>query len=1269
MDHTHIVPAAELERYASRRDSQAVIPELVYLLVKQSISQVSICRIPYGDAVNQPGWDGLVQSEETFLEFVPAGISYWEIGTGADPQAKATAEFTKRTKELSDEERAQSAFIFVTPRAAGADGWNEPKQAAWLKRRKDKGWGRIVIIDGVKLADWLREFPAIGRWLAKKIGLTSSLGGLETPAEHWEGLVSLGGSSDPPLPAAIFTAGRESACSALQALFEGESQRLIVFAESESDVADFVSAYLASLGDEVGRSFSNRCLLISDVDAWHSLVSTRKAHVFIADPKLGLDSEQSDLQSVATSRGHAVVIPICGAWSGGNPEIIKLRSPTKTQLETLLSDAGYPTVRARELADIGAERLSALKRHLLGLGSLPPYATWGNARLLAQAGLAGKWDANSEADKEALEILLGKEYGGWIETIRPEVLRADTPLIQRDEKWRVLSRGEAWSALGARVTDDDLDRLKETILRVLKEDDPKFTLPKEERYAAGIHGKVLRHSSMLREGLAETLALLGSRESDLPHCSIGKANHTVVLTVRELLKDADWIRWASLDRLLPLIAEAAPDEFLDAVEGALTNLAESPFHQVFAQEGSGGIGGWNYISGLLWALEGLAWHPDYLLRVILILGDLAAIDPGGNWSNRPANSMADILLPWHVQTCASMDRRKSSVQALLKEQPDVGWDLLLALLPNNRSYTSGSHRPVWRNLIDKEWTGTVTRAEYWEQISIYAEMAIGLARSSVARLCELIKALPDLPQEAHQSLVTHLQSSAVTDLPEADRMVVWESLNDLARNHRKFADADWAMSLDVVAEIEAVADLLAPESPRIKHQYLFGGRDFDLYDEKGDYEQQREDLELRRQAAVMEIVDTSDLVDLFEFAKNVSAPYQFGWSLGFVASDELQEMLLPGHLLYEDDSIASLVDGFINGRFANWGWEWADKLLNGDWRESEKAQLLVLLPYQGETWARVDQYLGDSDHSYWENARVNPYWPDSNQDSAIEKLLSCGRLGAAIQSLGRLGKKDEGFNASLATRVMLAFVQAEEIDREFDQHAVVQIIKKLQAYDEVDQDSLFEIEWALLPLLNQFSEGSPTTIERRLAKSPELYCEVIGLVYRSKNSEPEQEQPTEQQRNLAKKAYQLLSEWSQPPGLDADGSFDHEAFSEWLAKVKLIAAETGHLEVALIHLGQVMTKVPPDQQGLWIDEAVAEALNAKDAQSMRSGFTTQIFNDRGVHGFSAGKEEMKLAQLNRDKADALDSKGYSRFATAMRELAVSYERDAERESSRDPFEA
>ncbi len=1266
MDHTHIIRAADLDQYANRRDSQGVIPELVYLLVKQSISEISVCRIPYGDAVNQPGWDGLVETKESFLEFVPKGKSYWEIGTGNDPQKKATTVFRRRTDSILDVDRAESVFVFVTPRYSGSEGWSEPRQTRWLDHRKDRGWGKICIIDGVKLADWLREFPALGRWMAKKIGLSTSLSGLSTPAEHWETIQTQVGTSDPPLPPKIFITGRENACTALQRLFEGQSQRLLFFAESPKDVEDFVAGYLASLDAEIERSFSNRCLFVSEQDAWRAVVETRKSHVLVADTRLGLDSDGADLQTLATRNGHAVIIPICEAWPGGRPEIIKLRSPSQSQLETILSEGGYPQGRARELASAGAHRLSALRRYLLGLGSLPPYASWENARLLAQAGLIGKWDGKNQADQSALEILLGKEYGEWIEMVRPEVLRSDTPLIQRNEKWRMVARGEAWNALGPRLTDDDLDRLQQTALRVLGERDPKFDLPKEERYAASIHGKQLEHSSNLREGIAETLALLGSRPEALSSCSQGKADAVAVLTVRGLLESANWDRWASLDRFLPLLAEAAPDEFLDAVESALENLDESPFHQVFAQEGRGGFGGWNYTSGLLWALETLAWHPDYLTRVILILGDLASIDPGGSWANRPSSSLADILLPWHLQTCAPMEKRKSAVETLLREQPEVGWNLLLALLPHSHGSPSGCRRPAWRNLIAADWKETITNRD-WEQVSIYTDMAIVIAKSSTEKLDVLIERLPDLPKPTFENLLSHLSSENVIGLPERDRMPLWEALNDLVRKHRKYADADWAMPVEILAGIDATASILAPHAPELRYHHLFSGRAFDLYDEKGNYEEQQKRLDQHRQKALQEILDSGGIAAVLEFARNVSAPNLVGHALGNIATDSVESELLPGLLEDEDEVQRSIIGGFVWGRFCKLNWPWVDRLLANEWSVAQKSAFLILLPFDEETWTRAEGSLGNEEGLYWRNADVNPWGTHRDLTKTIEKLIYYGRASAAVQCLWRSVDEEGSFDPELAVRALLAVLSSEHPEREFDRDATIEVIAKLQNNPSADADALFKIEWNFLLLLDQFSSGSPKTLENRLAADPAFFCEVIGLVFRSKNEEKKDEEPTEQQRNLAQNAYKLLSGWKTPPGIKSDGSFDSDSFTAWLAETKRIATETGHLEIALSQLGHVLTHAPKDEDGLWIHNVVAQVLNEKDAKTMRSGFITELFDQRGVHSFTAGKEERELARINRERAEALEAKRYSRFATAMREFAESYERDAEREASRDSY--
>ena len=1275
MDHTHIIRDTDLEDYAKTRESEAVIPELINRLVKASAPNLTECRIPYGETVNQSGWDGLVQAGEPFYEFVPEGDSYWEIGTGAKPQEKATDDFRKRTPTfsdvnpqkkatddftpLSDADRAKATFVFVTPRFRG---WDESKQRKWINDRKESGWKDIRIIDGVKLADWLREFPSLGKWMAKKIRNLPREGGLTTPREHWELIV---GQDKTGLPPALFTTGRSSACEALESVFTGGTQKVQLFAESENDTKDFVAAYLASLEDEKGRTYTDRCLFINDEEAWRSIVEVRQRHVLIASPRLGLDAENMDLQAVATNKGHAVIIPHCSALPGNISEIITLPSPSREEIEGILRTADYSTIRARELADIGVDRISALRRHLSGSGTLPPYARWGSARQLARAGLVGKWDGTNETDKTEIGEFLGKDYGEWIETLRDDISRSDAPLMQRDEKWRVVARGEAWGALGSRIMDEDLERFQKMAVTVLKERDPQFDLSKEQRFAASLYGKQPKYSTRLREGLAETLALIGSKSEALSSCSQDKAETTAILVVRGLLEDVNWERWASLNPYLPLLAEAAPDKFLDAVEAALVNLDQTLFHEIFAQEGGSVTGGGNYMTGLLWALETLAWSPEHLSRVALILADLASIDPGGNWGNRPANSLADIFLPWHVQTTASFEKRQAAIKAVLREQPDVGGELLLHLLPQNHTVTTGCRQPTWRDYIPRDWKDEVSRREYWEQITAYADLLVGLAQERTEKLRELIEHLPNLPIPAHESLLNRLGSQGVVNLPESERLPLWENLDKLVRQHRKFADAQWALPEEALSKIEEVAHALAPEAPELKYQHLFTHRESDLFDEKGNYGEQRERLNEKRRIAVQAILSGGGLKDVLAFAQNVAVPHQVGEALGVIASEELEAELLPTLLDATEETERQVAAGFVWARHRKWDWPWVDAVLQREWTKAQQAQFLALLPFEEEVWHRVADQLGEQDEGqYWRNVMVTPYGADRDLTVAIQKLLEYQRASAAVVCVSRTVDDDSRFDEDLATHALLAILDEPSDMKHLDRHETVEVITRLQKSSTADRDALFKIEWYFLPLLGQFSPGSPSTLEQRLASNPAFFAEVVCLVYRSTKDDQDDDQPDERRKNLATNAYRLLTDWRWYPGKLIDGSFDVDAFKTWLSEARRLTEETGHRDVAQIQIGQVLTYAPPDLNGLWIHEGVAEALNGRDTQEMRSGFTTELSNQRGVFTFTAGEEERSLAQQYRTKADALEANGFIRLATAVGELANQYERDANRAANR-----
>ncbi|MFP1824565.1 hypothetical protein [Lonsdalea quercina] len=933
-------------------------------------------------------------------------------------------------------------------------------------------------------------------------------------------------------------------------------------------------------------------------------------------------------------------------------------------VQTWNQDAGTltPSKLPEDLLDVFKQRVVAEMPEEFRAVQEAPKTDWTqhpDSTYLALAVLIGSWNEKSECDLEAVTLMLDISYDEWLKKAREILHSPNSPLSLRNGIWKVASRVGLWSLLGSRVLDQNLETFKSLAISILKEPDPAFELPAEERYAASIYDKVLKFSPVLRQGIAEGLAILGSQPESCTNCSQGKADATSKLVIRELLTNADWVLWGSLNGLLPTLAEAAPGEFLDAVEKTM-RLTPCPFDELFSQEGNGITGG-NYLTGLLWAMEGLAWDEQYLVRVCVAIAELASHDPGSQWANRPSNSLSTILLPWMPQTLASVEKRKVAVRTILNEWPDIAWNIIVQLLPGQHQTSFGTHKPSWRRIIPDDWEKGVTNQEYWQQTSFYAELAVANVGEDIARLSALIDHFDSLPAPAFDQLLQTLSSGLISELPEEKRLLIWEHLNKFTNKHRRFSDAKWALPDEMVNRIEHVAEQLAPTNPFNLYQHLFTDSDFDLSEENGDWEEQRKKIDTRRESAITEIFQQEGTEGVIRFAESVSVPSQVGHVLGVIADDVFERILLPDFLDSANNTRKALVSAFIWRRYYLKGWEWCDTLDKSDWTPDQIGQFLAYLPFTRHTWERASQYLQDFESEYWTRTSANVYQAEDDLEFAIEKLIEHGRPHAAINCLYKMRLAKQPINSNQCVRALLAALSTSEPSYAMDGYHIVNLIKFLQAEPGVNQDDLFRIEWAYVPILDGHRGAVPQFLESRLSNDPEFFCEVIRLIYRSRKEDLSPREPTEESKAIAKNAWRLLHEWKTPPGTQQDGTFSEKRFTEWLQRVKDACTKSGHLDVALINIGEVLIHTPPDPDGLWIRRAVAAALNDRDANNLREGYRTGTYNSRGAHWVDpTGKPERELANQFRSKAEDVENAGFQRFAVTLRVLADGYDHGAER---------
>ncbi|MHB9070460.1 MAG: hypothetical protein ACYC54_08820 [Sedimentisphaerales bacterium] len=863
-----------------------------------------------------------------------------------------------------------------------------------------------------------------------------------------------------------------------------------------------------------------------------------------------------------------------------------------------------------------------------------------------------------KTDIDAIELLV-KKHGNWI---RDMMEQPESPFCLKNESWTISKRQEMWQKFGPKLLDEYLDIFKQVAVDVLKEPDPMFELPPEERYMASIKGKVLIYPKAMRKRLAETLALLGSRPEALKNCSTGKAETIAIISIREIFKDSDWVLWGSLNNLLPTLAEATPEEFFNAVDDALQKKP-CPFDKLFAQEGCG-ISGANYMTGLLWALETLAWDERYLVQATVILGKLASRDPGGNWGNRPANSLATIFLPWMPQTIAPIAKRAIAIKTLQKNNPEVAWKLLLSLLPNQHQTSSGSSKPVWRKIIPDDWERDVTNKEYREQASSYADIAVDMAKGDFAKLKEMIDHLDNLTAPSFEKLLEYLESEEVINRSEEERTPLWIAIKDFTLKHKRFADAKWALGPELVAKIEQVAQKIIPQ--KLQNLYIrpFSKNDTDLYEERGNWEEQRKKLEESRKNAMQEIIKAGGMEAVFQFAEKVKFPDKVGYALGFI-EDDIDSTILPNLFETENKNLVQFAKGFVLGRYCSQNWEWVGKLDVTKWTKTQIGLFLSYLPFEEKTWKYSKQFLGEFEVEYWKRAFEHGYQLEGDIYYAIDKLIEYHRPYAAIECLNGVLYTKKTIDKQRAIKALQAAVSSDESPHSMSGYNIVEIIKALQNDPETNQDDLLWIEWAYLPLLTgPGKKALPKLLEQKLASEPEFFCEIIRLLYRSKKEKNKpSKKPTEQKNQVAQNAWKLLHDWQTLPGKQVDGNFSADNFNIWLEEVKTKCKQSGHLDVAMITIGNVLVYYIPDPDGLWIHKTLAQAL--EDSEKMRNGFSTGIYNSRGVYCVDpTGKPERELADKYKKRAEDVENAGFYCLAITLRNIAKSYEHEAERNIER-----
>lgn len=1238
------ITAKQLEQWADSNPSAAnSLPKIVSDLIRATSNNIRSIRFPSGEKGQIRGFDGYLVSKIEALN-IPLGESFWEFGTNRDYIAKANGDFNKRSQEVSSEKQEQSSFVFVSPRA-----WDSSKKdnklEDWIKEKKKKyKWKNIYYLDGVQLEAWLEQCPAVAAWHAKNTLQIAPQSGIRSTDEFWE---DFSGRFEPPLTEEVLLCGRQKdAKEILRSLLSSNSLKRYL-ADTEEEVIAFAVAAIRKAKPRTRLLLESRTLVIDSLDAGRYCLASLNPTTFL----LRGDAAKSPTQFAQTG---SVIVPITPQQK--NTEASPLRRPYIHELAKSLQSMGFSHADANKYAYGSGRSLTALAR-LIPSGATSQPLWLDDANLLLPLILINSWDIKYKLDREIVQKFANRAYNEYDFLLREKLFKSEYPIEFEGDVWKSKTPLDSLIHIGHLITEDHLKKLEEFILQVFSQKEiDTHTLSIQEH----IELPSTSYSDWLQEGLAESLLMIsvwGKNESLFPNLSNKTSEYFAEKIVKSLFQQPD----SSIieHRLLSYFSEATPKIFLNSIESLLSKNA-ALIETIFVETNNHGIPSSKH-TYLLFALEELAWIPEYFEQTAIILTKLAHIDPGGRLGNRPIKSLQEIFCLWVPNTHATLEQKEYALEKIIDMHPNIGWNILVSLLPDYPNRTvMVKPKPRFRDM--GAFTG-LTYQQLWDTEDKMVLKAILLAGISIEKWETLISRMPAFSEDIFHNIVLALDK-IFPQLAEQDCEFLWTKLKDKASFYQKLiskGEEKYTLKQEQIDTLDSLLSKHHPKNPLFFATYIFS--------QPGHlYHYDQESNQKIKDELLQEIIKDHGVIGLFELAQKTKNSYELLLALQRVdlSTDFLKEIIIKA--IQKDDSLINLATScyaiYIQRVEAAEAEHWTKEqaVFNG-WKNETLTSLLHLWPEQTSTWHMVKRFDQDTYTQYWITKRAFMY--KGHKLPFYRLILMNLRFDHAYNAMVNAWKRYNDLPTKLIFRILSCLVteinkNPEKLNNDVVYH-LEEILSELDQREDVNKHTLLQCEFALLPLL--FNMKRELYIHTAMSINPELYHSIfMGTWGERKNITNDQD--LEKDNNLRSLYYQLLDKFHIIPGRQGESYIDSAFLRDWIDKVRSLCQDADLVDLQDSKIGELLAHVSNDPEDeAWPHQAVRDQIDRLKNIHIENGIATERFNMRGVHGVdreNPGKQEKQFASTYSEYAKVTLSK-WPQTSALLKNIAEGWMSHAERE--------
>jgi len=1202
------ITATHIETWAEKIDARSMLPALLRRLVNTTGGEIVSSNFPAYDKSQTPGWDGVVESNNN-TPWIPSGSSGWEFGCNKTPRTKANDDYKMRTKLIPESERKKTTYVFVTPRS-----WS--KKDDWIKEIKEKNeWKEVRAFDAGDIEQWLELSVPAQVWMAEQLGLpTSECQSLNNYWRFWSQ------TAKPAISSKIFNSSITDHAEKVINWYQSQPVKPFVITAASKEEA---KAFLCCLADQANnlKPLLDQAVFVSSPLTVKRLAENSTNFI----PVAYTDDAQHELV-VAFDKRHSIIIAERNI-KRIEPDIC-LDLPSSESFKQALKDMGIDDAQIDVYANQSGHSPTILRRQLSktpALGKPEWIVSAERLRTMIPLTLAGSWNVGKEADKEILSCLANRSYSDVEKDIARLVSLDDAPIWSEGKYRGVISELECFYAISDHLTEKDIDNFFDLAEYVLSEDDPSLDLEKENRWAANIYNKVRGHSSAIRENICQNLIILAVHGNGLFGQRLGlDIEKRVSYLISVLLTNKNARVWQAQQSDLPRYAEAAPDTFLSIVEKELQQVV--PAFQILFEPVDSGMFSRCERTGMLWALELLAWRTSLLARVVKVLGKLSMYELDDNWANKPINSLKDILLIWRPHTAASIVQRCEVLELLCNQYPEIGWKICIEPLEPGNSFTSGTYRPSWRG--DASGAGNnVTYEEARRYRQKCLELVLSWQSHSVTTLKGLVNCMSSMEDKDKRKVIEQVRhwvnSSSEEELITLREHVRTRTMTTraLRRNKKQNDNQDYVCGKELY-------ELLEPKSLLLKHLWLFakGWVEYtpeELEGDNFDHEAREEGLRTQRIQALKEIFADQSIQGLLDLLKKSSAGFHIG---NYLYHYILEKKDIPDFILkclsadekhrYEaDNCISGIMCQFEDAERGVLISQLIKRLSTFHDKKYLISRLFILSPFSRNTWKLLEVQGEDIQNSYWQT--IHPSWNRLSSEElsfAVAKLLIVNRPLAAFSLSHYKFEMIESDTIVVLLNAIANNISENDSNYTPDKYDIEQALKKLNERNDFDRMELVKLEYLYVDILHSHSSYGIPNLAKEVSKSPLLFMQLVAYSYkRSDGGEDPAEwnipQDKEQKSIFATKAYHVLDCLSIIPGTQENDFIDIGRLRDWILQVRELAREHGRESITDQQIGKLLSTSPEDDNGIWPVKEIRDVFEETGSSEISIGMELGVYNN------------------------------------------------------------